>query len=166
MDSRWPKILAALCATCLAVVIAFAAYKWRSYNEDYRASIELSKLGGTHTLRSAARLRDTGSRPTFLDELKITNPITEVDLSMTSWPRENATFPPVTDKDIGVIECLKHLERLSLRGMPITDAAIHQLERFRYLKYLDVRETQISEQGLSSLKEALPSCEVVADHKG
>jgi hypothetical protein len=117
---------------------AFAAHKWDSYQQDYTASTELSKFGETHTLRSAARLRDTGSPPTFLDELKITNPITEVDLSITSWPRENKTFPLVTDNDVGKIECLNPLERLSLRGMPITDAAIDQLRRFRNLKHLDV----------------------------
>jgi len=98
--------------------------------------------------------------------MAIANPITEVDLSITSWPREKATFPPVTDNDLVVIASLNHLQRLTLRGMPITDGAIDQLACFRSLKELDVRETRISETGISRLKAALPSCEIVAEDAG
>ena len=144
---------------------AFSVFKWQSYQRDHLAQIEVSKLGGTYTLHSAAQVRDGGPLPSSYSRA-IANPITEVDLSITSWPREKATIPPVTDNDIKVIVSLNQLQRLSLRGMPITDAAVDQLTRFQNLQYLDVRQTQISAQGLSRLKEALPSCEVVADHAG
>ncbi len=165
MERRKPTIIALLISCCVLLVVVLAVFKWHSYQQDYLAQIEVSKLGGTYTRQSAALLRDTGLLPSSISRT-IANPITEVDLSITSWPRENATIPSVTDSDIKVIVSLNHLQRLSLRGMPVTDEAVDQLARFRSLKHLDVRETRISEQGLSRLKAALPSCEVVAENAG
>lgn len=163
MNIRTSSIIALLYSCCVLSFIAFAMFTWHSYRQNHFAEVELGKLGGTFTVRSAARLRDTGSPPSFFEELMIANPTTEVNLSMTSWPREKETFPLVTDNDLGVIAGLTHVQRLTLRGMPISDAAIKQLARLKNLKRLDVRETQFSAEGLSRLKEAMPSCEVVAD---
>ena len=157
----------ALLSCCLLFVVVFGVVEWRSYQQHQFASAELGRFGGTHTRQSAARLRDEGIPPTFLELKMIANPITEVNLSIYAWPREEGwgragqgAFPLVTDYDLGFIEGLNHLQRLTLRGMPITDAAIKQLSRLKNLKRLDVRDTEISAEGLSRLKVALPACEV------
>jgi|GEM_PF-2581941 len=174
MENRTTKIIALLVSCCVLLVVSLVAFKWHSYQRDQLALTEVGKLGGTYTLESAALIRDTGSSPSsfsrtrfaVLTQIAGANPITEVDLSITSWPREEETFPLMTDNDIKVIASLSRLQRLSLRGMPITDAVVNQLARFQNLKHLDVRETQISTQGLARLKAALPSCEVVAGDAG
>jgi len=170
MENRTTKIIALLVSCCVLLVVSLVAFKWHSYQRDQLALTEVGKLGGTYTLESAALIRDTGSSPSsfsrtrfaVLTQIAGANPITEVDLSITSWPREEETFPLMTDNDIKVIASLSRLQRLSLRGMPVTDAVVNQLTRFQNLKYLDVRETQISTHGLSRLKAALPSCQVFA----
>ncbi len=165
MENRRTTIIALLVSCCALLAAALVVFKSQSYQRDHLAQIEVSKLGGTYTLQSAALLRDTGSLPSSFSRM-IANPITEVDLSITSWPREKETIPPVTDNDMKVLVSLNHLRRLSLRGMPITDAAVDQLTRFQSLNHLDVRGTQISAQGLSRLKKALRYCEVVAENAG
>jgi len=80
----------------------------------------------------------------------LANPVTEADLSMTSWSGEQTAIPSVTDNDIRGIAALKELQRLSLRGMPVTDDCVDQLSQFRRLKHLDVWDTQFPNRGWQS----------------
>jgi hypothetical protein len=139
----------------------FAVSIWTARSMDHRAILEISKLGGTFSVRSAVRLRATGVLPSLLEEY-LWNPVTEVNLSTESWPRQGTWFPPVTDHDIKRLNLPRNLKTLSLRGMPITDAAIEQLSKHRNLKHFDLRETRITRVGISRLKTALPSCVIIS----
>ena len=50
--------------------------------------------------------------------------------------------------------------RLTLADIDLTDAGLAKLASLRNLDYLGVRKTKVSEQGVASLRSALPDCAI------
>ncbi len=70
----------------------------------------------------------------------------------------------ITDVGLKTLEELPRLERLHVHSRaPITDAGLESLKKHQRLFELRVVGPNITEQGVESLRQALPRCEVVYD---
>lgn len=141
----------------LLVILAIAGFLYQSAETERRALNALSRRGGTFTYQSA-RMASLGRIPFSEVATRLYNPVTEVDLSTSSWPRAKSVYALVTDDDLVDLAPLTKLQRLSLRGMPITDEGIKHLQRFRQLKYLDLREAKVTQAAAAALQRELPGC--------
>lgn len=163
MKHRKRAIEICLFAGCLVAALSVTAKIWYSRKMQHTARVELSRFGGTYTLASAQRIRDTG-RATNVISRFLNNPITEVDLSVDAWPRKEpgkpGHFSLVTDDEFHKLNLSHRLRRLSLRGMPITDASVDSISRLATLRHLDIRDTQISATGAQQLEDVLPNCKI------
>ncbi|QDU79316.1 hypothetical protein Pla110_10240 [Polystyrenella longa] len=66
----------------------------------------------------------------------------------------------ITDKGVKQIARFSNLSYLDLTGCDVTDAAVEHLSTMIYLRELYIADTQISEEGIATLKEALPKCDI------
>jgi Leucine-rich repeat (LRR) protein len=66
----------------------------------------------------------------------------------------------ITNQTIREISRLRGLQSLELRGTAITDECIDNLCGFGTLTGLDIAKTQITADGVSRLKQQLPSCKI------
>lgn len=137
---------------------------WMSRVMDHRVRLEVSRLGGTYSTSSAVKLRDTGVAASWLRTF-LSNPVAELDLSLTARPRKKSVYPLVTDKELVILNSARNLQTLTLRGMPVTDAAVEPLSKCLRLRNLDVRETKITAKGIAELKSALPDCQVLSSEE-
>ncbi|MBN2380660.1 hypothetical protein JXM67_12740 [candidate division WOR-3 bacterium] len=66
----------------------------------------------------------------------------------------------LTDEGLKQITKMSKLRLLDLSATKITDASVPDLSKMTNLRYLDVKGTDISVEGLNTLREALPDCEI------
>lgn len=69
----------------------------------------------------------------------------------------------ITDHGLrsGVLQQMKHVRRLNLRGLKqVTDASLGELRKFTHLEHIGLRETSVSVDGVAKLKAALPQTDV------
>lgn len=69
----------------------------------------------------------------------------------------------VTDEGIGsgVLQGMKHLKQLRLRGMKqVTDASLEDLLRFGHLEHINIRETKTSPETVARMKKEMPKTDV------
>ena len=122
------------------------------------------------------RITDTG-----LDELKSLTNLKVLDLNLTSVTDEGlakltglkqlerleltATTglggPQISNHGVRHLTALTELKHLVLIGSGVTDASLEYFSAMSMLTTLNVVDTQLTEEGIRSLKRALPNCEVV-----
>ena len=61
--------------------------------------------------------------------------------------------PRISDKDLGHVERLVDLQRLSLRNTNISDAGLQHVRGLYELRWLYLSQTQVTDRGLGHLKE-------------
>ena len=64
------------------------------------------------------------------------------------------------DADLATLHAFPYLQKLDLTGRPITDAAVPSISRLKKLRSLRVGGTKITDDGVSRLRAALPSCAI------
>ena len=69
----------------------------------------------------------------------------------------------ITDDDLVALGRLDNLKMLELKGSNFTDASLAHIATLKHLEQLDISKTRITVNGLKQLREALPSCCIVAD---
>ncbi len=67
----------------------------------------------------------------------------------------------VASGDLSQLAKLKRLHVLNLHGTAVDDSAIPVLSQMRHLRKLFIADTRIDQEGVRSLQEALPNCEIL-----
>ena len=73
--------------------------------------------------------------------------------------------PQITDAGLSHLRSLTRLEVLDLSRTSITDTGLVFLQSIRSLKELNLNVTQVTLDGLESLRQALPNCQIRFDGK-
>ena len=64
----------------------------------------------------------------------------------------------ITDADLEILRDFPGLQKLDLTGRPITDAAVPSISELANLRVLKMGGTRLTDDGVSRLRAALPSC--------
>jgi hypothetical protein len=68
---------------------------------------------------------------------------------------------PIDDADLDCLADLPSLETVNLANTSLTDAGLKRLHGLTLLRHVDVRFNQVSEEGVNSLRAALPNAKVL-----
>ncbi|HVC94594.1 MAG TPA: hypothetical protein VND64_12925, partial [Pirellulales bacterium] len=66
----------------------------------------------------------------------------------------------IVDADLDCLTELPSLETANLASTPLTDVGLKWLHGLKRLRHIDVRFTQVSDEGVKSLRAALPNAKI------
>jgi hypothetical protein len=66
--------------------------------------------------------------------------------------------------DLAVLECLKRLEVLILRGVNANDLHLAHLPALPNLRMIDIQETAVSKQGVEDVQSKCPNAKIYSDY--
>jgi hypothetical protein len=123
---------------------------------------ELDLTGSTISDADLELLRELPCQRLVLDHCPITGPGLDHLKQLPRLQELHLRCPSLSYLGVRFVGDLKHLERLSLAETSTTDASLSSLRGLERLRKLDLTGTKVSEQGVATLRQALPKCEIKA----
>lgn len=112
-----------------------------------------------HPNLAVVLIYDTAITDTGLGHLRTLPKLTTADPGGTKPYGRLSLGPQITDEGLESVGGMTQLYQLHL-GTQITDAGLKHLHGLTGLRYLDLRLTQVTPEGVKSIREALPDCEI------
>lgn len=144
-------------------------------SKEFPGAVSFESQGSSMCTFTAVSLRASFDDAGFSKLEKLLPHLVTLDLSSTKiTDRSLAKLGPATqlrmirlaetgikDVSLDTIAKLSSLESINLYGTKVTDAGISKLANMPHLKRLYLWQTAVTPEAIKSLKEKLPSCEVI-----